>query len=250
MEEGSDERADEIFVSAPGSDLEELSITVMQQNRGGVLNEAKVGEWKFDNSSDLLANAVSSSSYSLSVGKSGNKSYTDCTMSESGISEIEGITSESKAIAVPKLTAFKLTNGSEVDMNNYTCMMDIRINKASWYGLFQNDITNSRDASIFIKSAGSIGLNVVGCGYDGNVSLGTWHRIVWKVKEGVVAIYIDGNLAVQGTDANTTRWTIAADGAYFFADNDGELGDIDVANITLWSDFFTKDQIESLGGAQ
>lgn len=250
LEEGSDERADEIFVSAPGTDLEDLSITVMQQNRGDVLNEAKVGEWNFDNSSDLLENAVSSSGYSLSVGKSGTKTYTDCTMTESGISEIEGPTTDSKAIAIPKLTAFKLTNGSEADMNNYTCMMDLRINKASWYGLFQNDITNSRDASIFIKSSGAIGLNVVGCSYGGNISLGTWHRVVWTVKEGVLAIYVDGSLVVQGTNANTTRWTIAADGAYFFADNDGELGDIDIANITLWSDFLTKDQISNLGGVK
>ena len=242
-----DERIDTIYVCAPeGSNLDTISIPIIQTNRGDVLNGKKVGEWNFEDADDYLKNSVENSTISLKAGLEGSNKITLCELSESGITAAEGPSSDKKAVLIPKMTGLKIENGLATELSSWSCMMDVKLSTAGWYALFNKNVENSSDADLFIRKDGKIGLNVQALGYSGYVDADNWHRIVWTVKNSYLTIYMDGALVIASTAANT-RWNLRSTGSLIFADNSAEDNDIYVSNVTLWSDYLTASQVSSLG---
>ncbi|MBR5608643.1 MAG: hypothetical protein IKW44_09680, partial [Bacteroidaceae bacterium] len=61
--------------------------------------------------------------------------------------------------------------------------------------------------------------------------------------------YIDGRRIADSTSANKDHW-ICPNGALFFADNNGEEGVIDVAELCFWDAYLTPSMVKQLGAVE
>ena len=129
-------------------------------------------------------------------------------------------------------------------------MMDIRPKQLGIYNvLFQSNMLNNTDASLFINKQNKLGLNTSGLGYGGVIEEGKWHRIIFAVDDCVITTYIDGQKIGSSTSANADKW-ILRDVAYFFADEDGEEGVIDIAELRYWDVALAGVFAQELGGVE
>jgi hypothetical protein len=153
-------------------------------------------------------------------------------------------------ISLKKGTCFKLELDEAENLSNYTVAFDIKVPSHTWRGLLQANLKNNEDAGLFINGNGQVGLSVNGFGYGGSVPTNEWCKIAIVVKEGLISVYIDGELAIASTNTNNNRWIMDKSGAYLFCDNDGETADIDIAGIHFWNKAFTAEQIASFSAVQ
>ena len=129
-------------------------------------------------------------------------------------------------------------------------MMDIRPKQLGIYNvLFQSQILNDKDASLFINKSNKLGINTAGLGYGGLIEEGKWHRIVFAVDNCSISTYIDGKKIGSSTSASSDKW-ILHDVAYFFADEDGEEGVIDIAELRYWDVALAGFMVEELGSEE
>ncbi len=139
-------------------------------------------------------------------------------------------------------------------VNSYSIVMDIRVPQLQmWHALFQTDTTNSSDAKCFVSPEGKIGKSFTG--YSAAVVRpAEWYRLVVTVQlPGHVDYYLDGQPLYSSGE-------LPADGHYglspvdqqnellFFADDNGEDKDIDVAQLMLFDRALNPDEIARLGG--
>ena len=125
-------------------------------------------------------------------------------------------------------------------------MWDIRATDLTNYSpLLQNDLTNTKDGSLFIKN-GQVGLNASGLGYNGSLTTGKWHRVLFVVESNYGTVYIDGVKVGKSTSSSEQHWQLST-GALFFADNDGEEKAIETAEIRFWNVALTAEQANQLG---
>ena len=139
------------------------------------------------------------------------------------------------------------SNLNVTTMDTYSIMWDIKAADLSTYvPLLQNDLTNTKDGSLFLNQ-NKVGLNGThSLGYKGYIANNKWSRIVFVVKDGYGATYVDGVKVGQSTMANTQHWQLTT-GALFFADNDGEEKAIQTAEIRFWDVALTDAEVQELG---
>ena len=129
-------------------------------------------------------------------------------------------------------------------------MMDIRPKKLGIYNvIFQSQVLNNKDASLFINKSNQLGINTSGLGYGGKIEEGKWHRIIFSVDNNTISTFIDGNKIGTSSSANSDKW-ILRDVAYFFADEDGEEGVVDIAELRYWDVGITGVNAQALGGVE
>jgi len=140
-------------------------------------------------------------------------------------------------------------NGGGSLVNEYTLMIDFRVTSLGpWKTFFQTDLSNRSDGDCFINPSGNIGVGATGyTGYA--VATNEWYRLVVSVKNGLQHnYYVDGQLVTAGT-AGAVDGRFALDTLLLmFADNDGEDGLIDCAELAVWSTALTGAQAAALGG--
>lgn len=197
------------------------------------------GRWTFDNSSNLTA-AVSGKDLVL-VGSD---------------SAVKGPVAGNGAVRIPKGSYFKLTHGIAPNgggllrVNEYTMMIDFRLpDTTKWYAFYQTDTNNASDAELFAKpNTGIIGNGSTGYSATG-VTDTSWHRLVVSVKNGTqYNTYLDGILLKTGTAQfiDSSRWALEKF-VLMFADDDGDDGTIDVAELAIWNRALTTVEVGDLG---
>lgn len=203
-----------------------------------------VGWWTFDNPEDLLAGTGVAT---LEGARHSKGNVTTSDLGNLGIVPVEGPEEGNGAISIPVNNSLLMTTNLEAtSLNTYTLLLDIRSEHLSNYTpLYQNDLTNTKDGSFFIKN-GQLGLNTNGLGYGGNMISGKWHRVVFVAKNNAVTIYLDGKQVAKSTSANDMHWQMST-GALFFADNDGEEQLIETSEIRFWDKALTNGQVAKLG---
>ena len=151
------------------------------------------------------------------------------------------------ALALPVGSSLKMSSNLGVQtMSTYSVMWDIRATDLTNYSpLLQNGLTNAKDGSLFIKN-GQVGLNNAGLGYNGNLTSGKWHRVLFVVSNNYASVYIDGKKVGQSTSPSEQHWQLST-GALFFADNDGEEKAIETAEIRFWNVALDEQQAAELG---
>ena len=233
----SGKRTGYITVQAEG--LEPVDVEVEQTFVGDEVPEP-IGRWTFDDPSDLMQCAVGRSVLTAAFkGETGPEKTDD--PASAGILPVAGPTEENGAVNVPADAYLWLSADAEV-LTSYTLLFDIRPSDLKGYkSLFQNDITNREDAGLFIKNntigRGGSSTNI---GYVGEFESDRWYRILFVVQDSRAKVYIDG--VKSGESPNPQDyWTLLGD-ALLFADNDGEEGPVDVADIRLW-DFPLSDKM-------
>jgi hypothetical protein len=128
-------------------------------------------------------------------------------------------------------------------------MIDFKVPDLSkWYTFFQVNPANTDDGDCFIKkTAGTIGTTATGYSTTA-VTVNEWHRFVVSIKNGTQHnYYLDGQLLYAGT-------ALAIDGRFaldslllMFGDDDGDDGDIDVAEMRMWNYPLTAGEVTALG---
>ena len=203
------------------------------------------GTWTFDNANDLMAGTGVST---LQPAKHSSGSVTTYnTVAEANISVVAGPAEGNGALALPVGSSLKMSSNLGVQtMSTYSVMWDIRATDLTNYSpLLQNGLTNAKDGSLFIKN-GQVGLNNAGLGYNGSLTSGKWHRVLFVVSNNYASVYIDGKKVGQSTSPSEQHWQLST-GALFFADNDGEEKAIETAEIRFWNVALDEQQAAELG---
>lgn len=204
-----------------------------------------VGWWTFDNPDDLLE-SIGTATLQAAVHSEGNVEPVE-RPSFAHIIPIDGPSMRNRAVEVPAGSSLLMsTNLSTNILSTYTWLMDIHVESTNGYNcLFQNDLTNTKDGSLFIYN-GTIGKNAGDLGYHGYISSTGWHRIVFAVRDNKAKLYINGNLVSQSSSASELNWMLST-GALFFADQDGEELKVNVAEMRFWDKMLTASQVTKLG---
>ena len=130
-------------------------------------------------------------------------------------------------------------------------MMDIKLAAiGTFMPFFQNDLSNSRDACLFVGTDGTIGIRRGGLGYSSaKITAGKWHRVIAVSKNAKMTVYLDGvRIVGESPNADTERWKLGK-AVLFFADDDGEETNIETSEIRFWDKALDAEQAGKLGEA-
>ena len=100
----------------------------------------------------------------------------------------------------------------------------------------------------FFINNGKLGLNSNGLGYNGTLTSGKWHRVVFVVKNNIPTVYLDGQQVGKATSANITHWQMSS-GALFFLDDNGEEHKIETSEIRFWDEALNSKHVSELGAS-
>lgn len=229
---------------------------------------AITGQWDFDNGT-LVATTGAPLQFRGDTAASAQFG----TTASLGISGING-----QVANVLRLPACSSTQGLIVShgvqpnsggefVNRYTLVMDVLFPTGStgFRALWQTETnaTTTTDADLFVDGAHGIGISGQ---YQGNVSLGEWHRVAFTVdlSKRELGKYVDGTNVVSGpvgaaplgtnavqyldatTGALDGRWSLQSL-ALLFTDENNETGALYVNSIQFHNSVLTADQVAALG---
>jgi len=202
------------------------------------------GHWTFDNASDLT-HATAGTDLQI-VGTQ---------------TAITGPAPGDGAVRIPAGSYYRCFHniaangaGSPTRVNNYSLLFDFRVNSVGqWYTFYQTTPANNDDGDFFISTGGNLGVS--GVGYSAfSVTPGQWYRMVITASMGNhFDCYIDGHIVLSGTyQAPDGRFSLdpqsGSNELLFFADDNGEDNEIDIARAAIFDHDLTAVQIDSIGG--
>ncbi|WP_321436427.1 fibronectin type III domain-containing protein [uncultured Bacteroides sp.] len=202
-------------------------------------SQNRVGLWKFDDASNFLKAEV------------GNP----LTQVGAGIQKADGPDASNGAVTVKRGTYFVVDHGipaksGATNVNEYSLVVDFKIPTVGvWYNFFQTDPTNTSDGDCFINTSGNIGTYTTGYSSFA-VSSNKWYRLVVSVNlDHSYKYYLDGNLIQVGNVQYSSdgRFSLAKK-MLLFADDNGEDGTLDVAEVSLYDGALNDAQVADLGG--
>ncbi len=206
------------------------------------LSYSQKGWWKFDNPADLTA------------AEPGFGSALELTGTQTAVA---GPTVNNGAVTVPKGSYYKMThgmapNGGGTKVNQFTLLFDFKITATVWHNFFQTDSTASAsDGDLFINTSNLIGTWALEYAATPIVN-DTWYRLVVSCDNThSLKTYLGGQLlknsAVAGMDMIDGRYSLLSY-LLLFADDDGDDGDIDIAEVAIWDHALSGDEVLALGG--
>lgn len=248
-EDGYNEIAEVRFWDIPLNDGHVATLGGVKQSWVDDPMEDPISVWTFDDKADLLAGTGTATLRAAIKGADGRPEATD-DLAAAGIVPVVGPTTANGAITVPIDSYLQFAHNLETDQTTFTFLMDIRPKQLGIYNvLFQSHVLNDKDASLFINKSNKLGINTAGLGYGGLIEEGKWHRIVFAVDDCKISTYLDGKKIGSSTSASSDKW-ILHDVAYFFADEDGEEGVIDIAELRYWDVALAGFMVEDLGSVE
>jgi PKD repeat protein/predicted phosphodiesterase len=203
-----------------------------------------VGLWEFNNESELTVPTIGNS---LVL----NGSHT----------AIAGPSGEDGAVSIGSGSYYTCYhdiagNGGGSEVNEYSLVFDFRVSSISeWHCFYQANASNSNDGELFINTSGQIGRTTSGPGYSSySVIPNEWYRMVVAVDLGnFYRVYLDGALILNGgslsVNGEYSLYPVTADNlVHFFADNNGEDAQIDIALAAIYNKTVDQTEVTSLGG--
>ena len=203
---------------------------------------ARKGWWKFDDAADMLKAEIGS------------------PLTLTGIqSSVPGPVEGNLATQVP-LGSFLIMNhgiapnGGGDSVNEYSVQIDFSVPEiGKWHAFIQTNPSNSGggslgDADLFTNTSNKIGTSATGYS-DNAIAVDTWYRMVITVKNGeFFNVYINGVLWLAGTpQAIDGRWALVNE-LLVFADDDGDDGTINCAELAIWDVALSAAEVLQLGG--
>jgi len=206
-------------------------------NNARVPVRTKIGNWKFDDSANLLKAEIGNPLELVGTQES-----------------VAGPTAMNKAIKIGigsylKMTHGILANGGGSMVNEYSIQLDFSIpENGKYYSFFQTDPSNSSDGDLFIKDGDSTIGNAATTYSTNSVSTNTWYRMVVTVKNGeFFKVYINGELWLDGVKQLVDGRFAISDKLLLFADNNGDDNPIICAEAAIWEVALTEAEVKELG---
>jgi len=196
-----------------------------------------VGRWTFDNLNNLLDGSV------------GN----DLVLTGTHTS-VPGPSVSDLAVAISNGSYYTCNhgmnaNGSGNYVNEYSILMDIKIdNPKQYHSFYQTNPTNSNDGDLFINPNSQIGISATG--YSGfSIKANEWYRVVITVDLGSsIRFYVDGRMVLEGISQDIDGRFSLDPSVLFFADDNGEDNLIYVSQIALFNNCLDNNQVRLLSG--
>lgn len=194
------------------------------------------GWWKFDDTADLVKAEIG-----LPLVLTGT------------MESVEGPGGGNLAVEIGVGNNLAMTHGIEANgggslVNEYSLMMDIAMPQGGVYhALLQTAPANDDDAELFINAD-----NLIGAwrfGYSTlTVSENIWYRLVVTVKNGeFYKIYLNGYNWVDGTGQDIDSRDALQSTLLLFADDDGEDNTMKCAEVAIWDQALSADDVATLG---
>ncbi len=167
---------------------------------------------------------------------------------------VDGPTSVNKAVRIGVGSHYKVAhgispNGGGTLVNEYTLKFDFKVAELNkWRTFFQTAAANTTDGECFINKEGQIGTQSTGYGAY-KVIPNEWYRLVISVKNGThYRYYLDSQLLLEATmQAVDSRFALEST-MLLFGDNDGDDGEIDIAEVAMWDRALTEAEAKQLAG--
>ncbi len=197
-----------------------------------------VGHWTFNNANNLTEATL------------GNP--LQLTGSHSAVA---GPESGNGAVRIGVGSYYKVNHGLSASgggsrVNEFTFVFDVKIPTISpWYCFYQTDLENLNDGESFVNPSGHIGVGPTGYTSDA-LKKNEWYRIGVSVKnDGHYNYYIDGFKSLIGRHGDIDgRFSFDVNGVLLFADENGEDSELDIADVKLFSNALTDEEMKELGG--
>ena len=247
-EESYNELCELRFWDVPLSDEQVKSLGGVEQDWEDDPFDDPTGVWTFDDPNNLLAGTGTATLKGAKRGAEGPEVVDD--LASIGIVPIEGPSDGNGAATVPLDSYLQMAhNEPDPSQTSFTFLMDIRPKLLKGFNvLLQTDPTNRRDGVLFTKDT-QIGINVAGLGYADGLIQDKWQRIVFVVNDcAMTGVYIDGQ-KVNGTQTPQTDYWSLRDVCYIFADENGEEGPVDIAELQFWNVAISSAQVKAMGAA-
>ncbi len=200
---------------------------------------ARKGWWKFDDAANLLKAEPGFGSDLELVGSH-----------QASAGPVAG----NGAVRIGRGSYYKMTHGISANgggsyVNEYSLQIDFKIStQGLWHCFFQTNPANSNDGDCFINPGGNIGVAATGYA-DYVVKPNEWYRLVISVKNGAhYRYYLDGQLVLNGIVQSVDGRFALDNTLLMFADEDGEDGEIDCAELAIWDRPLTDEEVKQLGG--
>lgn len=202
------------------------------------------GKWNFDDQANLMKAALGND-----LVPAGSVTHTAVT----GPAEGNGAIADSYYQSLVMNHGIA-ANGGGTRVNVYSMMIDFKAigTNPGYYSFFQTGATNSGDGDLFIKW-GSAGNGVVGLGVLGwstnTVEPEVWYRLVVTSSGTTYKVYINGELWVEkaGIEIDSRHALQIEELPNIFADDDGEEGEFNCAELAVWDVELTPEQVAELG---
>ena len=158
-----------------------------------------------------------------------------------------GVTFDGGVATVPVGAGMELNTNLDTTPTAYTLLLDVKLADVSGFiSLFQNDINNGKDGSIFVKN-GQVGLSSAGLNYNGTINPDTWYRIVTVIDNSYCTLYVDGVQVGKSAAQDVNAWAMRdSRKLILFIDNDGEEKEVQLAEARFWDKALTAAQVAEL----
>ncbi len=209
------------------------------------------GHWQFN--SDGVVEKTAKQGTSLSVTNDGGVTYPTVD----GLKTAFVVNSNVGSMSPNFLTLnhqLEATDSEDTEVKDYCIVMDVKTLFNTSYLPVLWSKSYSGDADIFVKNDGSIGLNGGGLGYTsaGFIQDG-WNRIVInaKLSENIIefyTVYPNGTVNTSKRKVSATaRFSLRTNSAStIFQDNDGEDGDVYIAQFVLFNDTLDQEELDDI----
>jgi len=167
---------------------------------------------------------------------------------------VTGFNSDDYAVKIGSGSHYKMThqivaNGGGSKVNEYTILIDFKVESTSvWHSFFQANPNNNDDGDCFVNTTGNIGVGATG--YSGySIKPNEWYRLVLSIKNGTqYKYYLDGQLLLNGILQEIDGRFALNSVLLMLADEDGEDNNIYVSQIAIWDHSLAQNEVSSLGG--
>lgn len=167
---------------------------------------------------------------------------------------VDGPTAANKAVRIGAGSHYRVEhgispNGGGTLVNEYTIKFDFKVAELNkWRVFFQTGAANTTDAECFINKEGKIGSQATG--YGAYVVIpNDWYRLVISVKNGThYRYYLDGQLLLEGTKQVVDSRFALESTILLLGDDDGDDGEIDIAEAAIWDRALTEAEAKQLAG--
>lgn len=194
------------------------------------------GLWKFDDSTNLTKAEIGSNLELIGLQKA-----------------VSGPSEENGAVEIGVGSYYRLNHSIQSSLgafvNEYSLQIDFMVSSfAVWHCFFQTNTNNENDGDCFINTNGKIGVGATGYS-NYSIKPYEWYRLIISVKNGTqYKYYLDGQLLLDGSVQDIDGRFSLDKSLLIFADEDGEDGIINCAEIAIWDKALTSAEVNSLGG--
>ena len=198
----------------------------------------RVGWWKFDNASDMLA---------ATVGQPLALTGSQESVAGPGTGNLATLIGPGNYLSMTHGIA---PNGGGTLVNEFSLQMDINIPEGGMYhAMYQTTPECNGDAELFINTDNFLGAWRYGYSTEAIVP-GTWYRVIVTVKNGeFYKIYVNGAIWVDGAGQEVDSRDALQAVLVLFGDDDGEDNAVKCAELGIWDVALTAAEALELGDA-